>query len=333
MPSTSSSSNKRPRTSTTADAAGGGPPAGAVDNKDGGDQVATNFSALLSKCDAALDFAARLVNDARVLSLSAGLSIGGSVQGGGGGGSSCLENDGDGGDGNNSGNTVANNNNNDNNSTTATTGGHSNTNHIVVRTGDEVTDRIAEYKRRMQARAMEANPEGRPRLTESWDVQAKVKGSRRRRLLPSQEAPPCPPNAGYQCLFAQITVKWRHERKEGASTKGDMHDIVREVARVWEQFDEEEKKYYNDLVEQAKEEYEQQKIEYRATGHYQPSAVVEKIRGVKNLWLYKDWHKKNELEKEIASYDTYVFNTRPVVAAAAPSTARTKSSTRNSTLR
>jgi hypothetical protein len=41
------------------------------------------------------------------------------------------------------------------------TGGHSNTDHIVVRTGDPRTDRIAELKRNLQRRSRAMKPEDR----------------------------------------------------------------------------------------------------------------------------------------------------------------------------
>jgi len=79
----------------------------------------------------------------------------------------------------------------------STTGGHSNTNHVILSTGNPFADKLAEYKRIYKRRAKAMQPEQRG--MDRWD-QPRVQGSRRRRItrevdLPS--APAEPPSSGY----------------------------------------------------------------------------------------------------------------------------------------
>lgn len=88
------------------------------------------------------------------------------------------------------------------------TGGHSNTDHVVVTTGDDRIDRIAELKRNLLRRHRAMQPEQRG--DERWD-KPKIPGERRRRIVREQDSedyPPESPNTGWYvtvcscvCLF------------------------------------------------------------------------------------------------------------------------------------
>ena len=58
----------------------------------------------------------------------------------------------------------------------------------------------------------------------------------------------------------------------------------------------------------AKKEFDQQVIEYRATGSYQPSKHFERLEN-SSVWIRKD--RPSPLEKEISSYETIQFPKRP----------------------
>jgi hypothetical protein len=58
----------------------------------------------------------------------------------------------------------------------------------------------------------------------------------------------------------------------------------------------------------AKKEFDQQVIEYRATGSYQPSKHFIRL-GNSSVWIRKD--RPSPLEKEISSYETIQFPKRP----------------------
>lgn len=88
------------------------------------------------------------------------------------------------------------------------TGGHSNTDHIVVSTGDRRTDRIAELKRNLLRRHRAMQPEDRGE--NRWD-KAKLPGERRRRIVREQDKddyPAEPPITGWY-VFASALVFFR----------------------------------------------------------------------------------------------------------------------------
>lgn len=62
------------------------------------------------------------------------------------------------------------------------------------------------------------------------------------------------------------------------------------------------------IAADAKKEFDQQVIEYRATGSYQPSKHFERLEN-SSVWIRKD--NPSPLEKEISSYDTILFPKRP----------------------
>jgi hypothetical protein len=71
---------------------------------------------------------------------------------------------------------------------------------------------------------------------------------------------------------------------------------------------EEDKEYYNNFAADAKKEYKQQLIEYRATGAYKQSKHFEPLEDT-NIWIRID--RPSPLEEEIRSYETYTFPKRP----------------------
>ena len=190
----------------------------------------------------------------------------------------------------------------------STTGGHSNTDHIIQVTGDHRADTIAEYKRKLKRRARAMQPEQRG--TDRWD-QPRVSGSRRRRIarekdLPS--APPEPPPSGYVLFIAQMTTKIRHDRP---NAHHNQIKVVREISKIWKfGMNDQDREYYNEFAREARDEYDRQHHEFRATGAYKPSLIFERLGG-DGPWVRIAFHEKNALEREISGYETVKFPPRP----------------------
>jgi HMG-box domain len=174
-----------------------------------------------------------------------------------------------------------------------TTGGHSNTDHIIVRSGlDARTDRLLEYRRQCLLRRTGDDP--------------RLPGTRRRRLPPSP-APPEPPPSGYVVFLGQMTTKLRYARRDQPH---EQTRLVPEISRLWKYgVTDAEREYYHQFCREVRQEYRQQHLEYRATGHYTPSERFERNMEGTGLWLRKT--NKNRLEMEIATYDSVKFPMRP----------------------
>ncbi|CAJ1944413.1 unnamed protein product [Cylindrotheca closterium] len=187
-----------------------------------------------------------------------------------------------------------------------TTGGHSNTDHMVIRTGNERQDRIAELKRALLRRARAMQPEHRGE--DRWD-KPRIPGERRRRIFRERdrpEAPPEPPHTGFVVFVGQMTVKMRHDRPDQPH---DQSRVVSEIAKIWRvSMSEEERAYYNQFATEARNEFDKQVVEYRATGSFRPSHSFSRLEGT-NIWIRK--HFQNGLEKEISQYPTAQFPKRP----------------------
>ena len=192
--------------------------------------------------------------------------------------------------------------------TAHTSAGFCNTDHIILTTGDARTDRVAELQRAVWTRQRAHAPEARGE--ERWD-KPRAPGERRRRLARHQDvptAPPEPPPSGYILFVGHLTTKLRHDRPH---ERHEQTKVVQEISILWRiGLTDADRQYYSDFSEQARAEYKQQWMEFRATGAYTPSTRFEKVPGV-NLWFRKQWEEKNALEKELASYETYSFPPRP----------------------
>lgn len=192
----------------------------------------------------------------------------------------------------------------------STTGGHSNTDHIIQVTGDYRADTIAEYKRRLKRRARAMKPEERG--SDRWDL-PRIQGSRRRRILREKDlptAPPEPPPSGYVLFVAMMTCKIRHDRP---NAHHDQIRVVKEISKIWKYaMTDADRDYYIDFAAQAKEEYDKQHEEFRATGSYKPSKIFTRLGNDANgPWVRIAHHEKNALEREISSYKNFKFPPRP----------------------
>jgi len=186
------------------------------------------------------------------------------------------------------------------------TGGHSNTDHVVVSTGDERMDRIAELKRNLLRRHRAMQPEHRG--DERWD-KPKIPGERRRRIVREQDSEDYPPEApitGWDVFIRQMTVKIRHDRPY---ERHDQSKVLQELGKIWRMgMSNEEHDYFTKFAADTKTEFDQQVIEYRATGSYQPSKHFIRLKN-SCVWIRKD--RPSHLEKEISSYKTIQFPKRP----------------------
>jgi HMG (high mobility group) box len=190
----------------------------------------------------------------------------------------------------------------------ALTGGHSNTDHIIVLTGDYTTDRVTELRRNLLTRCRAAQPEFRGEV--KWD-KPRMPGERRRRIVRENDlpaAPPEPPPSGYIVFLGQMTTKIRHDRSH---ERHNQTRVVQEISKMWRlALSDRDRQYYHDFSEEVRKEYKKQRLEFRATGHYTPSETFERPDGV-GLWVRKNVNAKNALELEIANYDSVVFPMRP----------------------
>ncbi len=132
----------------------------------------------------------------------------------------------------------------------------------------------------------------------------------REKDLPS--APPEPPPSGYVLFIAQMTTKIRHDRP---NAHHNQIKVVREISKIWKYgMSNEDREYYNEFASEAREEYEKQHFEFRATGAYKPSTKFERLGGGDGPWVRIVMHEKNALEREISSYVTVKFPPRPETA-------------------
>ena len=195
-----------------------------------------------------------------------------------------------------------------------TTGGYSNTDHIIVRNGcDERTDRINEYRRQYMIRQRTVTNSETKSYTQKWDKH-RVLGERRRRILRDIDlpnAPTEPPPSGYVLFLGQMTTKLRHDRYQRDKTKRVQHDqtkLVQEISNMWKtSLNDRDREYYHNFYVELKKEYQQQLMEYRATGYYTPSTKYLRNHTSVGLWTHIEMSEKNALELEIATYDTVQF--------------------------
>ncbi len=89
-----------------------------------------------------------------------------------------------------------------------------------------------------------------------------------------------------------------------------MHVVVQEISKLWRLgLTDDERKYYNRFASDARDEYDRQMVEYRATGTFTPIQEFMKLPEV-NVWVRKP-SKRNGLEQEICQYETMIFPKRP----------------------
>jgi SRSO17 transposase len=106
-----------------------------------------------------------------------------------------------------------------------------------------------------------------------------------------------------------MTAKIRHDR--GPNEAHNQARVLTEISAIWRSaLSDAEREYYQTFYEQAKAEYQDQLLEYRATGRYRPSDAFEKVDG-SGVWVRKKPHVKNALERELAGYETFAFLPRP----------------------
>jgi hypothetical protein len=212
------------------------------------------------------------------------------------------------------------------------TAGHSNTDHRIVWTDDYATDRTAELRRNLLSRNRYQCPETKG--DDRWD-KPRVTGERRRRIVREKDLPGAPPReyienmeycrlslpsltqailslvpppTGYVVFLGQMTTKWRHDRQ---GKRHDQSRVVQEISKLWRiALSDEDHRYYNDFCEEIREEYKHQHMEFRATGVYTISDVFDRPTGA-GLWVRKIMSEKNDLEKEIESFETINFPPRP----------------------
>lgn len=200
-------------------------------------------------------------------------------------------------------------------------GGHSNTDHIVDQNPDGTTNKLSEYKRRMKQRIGRAHSEEKG--SDRWDL-PRIPGGRRRRIkrdVDAPTAPPEPPSAGYVIYVSQMTTKLRHENP---NRHHNQIQAVRRIAKMWTRLAEEERDHYNRLAADGQAEYKKRVVEYRATGAWQPFTTIERLvnkngvtvevdrkTGGNGPWVRIPYERKNDLEKELETYDQVIFPPRP----------------------
>jgi hypothetical protein len=207
----------------------------------------------------------------------------------------------------------------------ATTGGHCNTDHVIRQNPDGTVERLSEYRRTMRRRrrCMDADERGADR----WDL-PRIPGGRRRRIkrdADAPSAPPEPPNTGYVIYVSQMTTKLRHDNPD---RHHDQISAVRRISTMWHRLSDVDRDHYVRLARDARTEYDERLLEYRATGHWSPYTAFERLTknrngvvcrttherstGSNGPWVRMPYEMKNDLEREIDAYEQVIFPPRPV---------------------
>ncbi|KAL3823747.1 hypothetical protein ACHAXA_004840 [Cyclostephanos tholiformis] len=206
----------------------------------------------------------------------------------------------------------------------ATTAGHCNTDHVIRQNSDGTVDRLSEYRRTMRRRrrAMDADERGADR----WDL-PRIPGGRRRRLrrdADAPSAPPEPPMTGYVIYVSQMTTKLRRDNPD---RHHDQISAVRRISMMWNRLSDAGRDHYVRLARDARSEYDERLLEYRATGGWSPYTVIQRLStnrngvvcrtsderstGSNGPWVRVPYDMKNELEREIDTYEQVIFPPRP----------------------
>jgi len=218
-------------------------------------------------------------------------------------------------------------------------------------TGDPVRDRLAELRRNLEQRQRQQFPEHKRGLEQRWD-KPRIPGSRRRRIEPqplatatakiaaSSEPAACdppndPPPTGFVIFVGQMTCKIRHDNPD----RPHFQPLAQtQICKIWkDDMSEQDRQYYMEFAQEARLEYVQQEMEYRATGYYTPSKVFQRlgnnnhnggtagggdgtttttttttiISNSSGPWVRIDPQEQNGLEREICAYRTVHFPPRP----------------------
>jgi hypothetical protein len=210
----------------------------------------------------------------------------------------------------------------------ATTGGHCNTDHVIRQNPDGTVDLPSEYRRTMRRRRRgEDAARSGERGADRWDL-PRIAGGRRRRIMRDADAPaapPEPPVTGYVIYVSQMTTKLRHDNP------GRHHDqisAVRRISMMWNGLPESGRGHYVSLARDARAEYDERLMEYRATGSWSPFTAFERLTynrngvvcrtsaerstGSNGPWVRMPYERKNDLEREIDTYEQVIFPPRPV---------------------
>ena len=205
-----------------------------------------------------------------------------------------------------------------------TTGGHQNTDHVIHQNSDGTINKVSEYKRMMKRRYRQTQLEERG--SDRWDL-PRIPGGRRRRLkrdADAPSAPPEPPQTGYVIYVSQMTTKLRHDNPD---RHHNQISAVRRISSMWNNLKEKEREHYVQLAKDARSDYEDQLMEYRATGQWSVSTkfvrlknkngvernrtTAERSTGSNGPWVRLPYTEKNELEKELETYEQVIFPPRP----------------------
>lgn len=96
------------------------------------------------------------------------------------------------------------------------------------------------------------------------------------------------------------------------------------MSKMWQKLSEGEKSHYNSLCADAHAEYKERVREYRATGSWPPFTTIARLEnkvltdfildrktGSQGPWVRIPYERKNDLEKELETYEQVIFPPRP----------------------
>jgi hypothetical protein len=107
-----------------------------------------------------------------------------------------------------------------------------------------------------------------------------------------------------------MTTKFRHDnyQRYQNTIQHDQTKMVPEISNIWKSvLSDADRNYYHIFQRGIRQEYQQQVLEYRATGYYTPSTKYQRNHETVGLWTHIQTCDQNALEMEIATYDTVQF--------------------------
>jgi hypothetical protein len=90
----------------------------------------------------------------------------------------------------------------------------------------------------------------------------RIPGERRRRIVREKDLPAAPPEppTGYVVFIGQMMTKIRHERRR---ERHNQAKVMQEISKIWRlALTEEDRQYYNEFSEKAREEFKKQIMEF-----------------------------------------------------------------------